>query len=188
MQILGLDMHSDQFILAHFNARGKLCRMYERATSAKSLLEVVEGIPGPRRLIVEESHLAQWVKHVAEAYVDELIICDPKRNDWIAKDDYADDHTSARKLAELDRGGYIKAVRHPDDAGAELRSRFLHYDNLARQTARFKNMLKATFRQVAFLDDESLRTCNARQHLPQALRRCRPLVHPAELASGVEMG
>ena len=149
MQILGLDVHSDHFVVAHLNARGKLCRMYERMTSAETLIDVIGNVRGPKRMVVEESHLAQWVKHTAEAYVDELIICDPKQNRWIAEDEFADDHRSARKLAELLHGGYIKAIRHPDDRGAELRSLFLHYYHLTRETTRFKNMLKGTFRQIA---------------------------------------
>jgi transposase len=149
MQNLGLDVHSANFTLAHLNGRGKLCRIYQRATAAEELIEVVGEVPGPKRLVVEESHLAQWVKHVLEAYVDDLIICDPKRNRWISQDEYADDKSSARKLAVLLHGGFIKPIRHPDDVGAELRSLFLHYYNLNRQSTRFKNMLKATFRQVA---------------------------------------
>ena len=149
MNHLGLDVHSANFVLAHLNTTGKLCRQYERPTTAAELIEVVGRIPGPKRLVVEESHLAQWVKHVLEPYVDELIVCDPKRNHWIAADQFADDRSSAQKLAKLLHGGFIKAIRHPDDLGAELRSLFLHYYNLTRQTVRFKNMLKATFRQVA---------------------------------------
>ena len=151
MQNLGLDAHSMNFVVAHVNGRGKLCRQYDRPTTAKNLIEVVEPIPGPKRLAVEESHLAQWTKHVLEAYVDELIVCDPKHNRWISEADFADDKTSALKLALLMHGGFLKPIRHPDDVGAELRSVFLHYYNLNRQIVRFKNMLKATFRQVAVL-------------------------------------
>jgi transposase len=149
MQDLGLDVHAANFTLAHMNGRGKLCQMYERTTSAEHLIDVMDVIRGPKRLVVEESHLAQWVKHVLEAHVDELIVCDPKRNRWIADDDYADDKSSARTLAKLLHGGFIKPIRHPDDVGAEMRALFLHYYNLTRQGTRYKNMLKATFRQVA---------------------------------------
>ena len=149
MNHLGLDMHSAHFVLAHVNARGKFCRQYERPTTGEFLLETLDQVRGPKRLIVEESHLAQWVKHTAEPFVDELIVCDPKRNRWISEDEFADDRSSARKLAVLSHGGYLKAIRHPDDVGADLRCLFLHYYNLVRQTARFKNMLSATFRQVA---------------------------------------
>jgi len=146
---LGLDMHSSHFLLAHVNARGKFCRQYEQTTTGEHLLDVVGQVRGPKRLVVEESHLAQWVKHIAEPFVDELVICDPRRNRWISQDEFADDRSSARKLALLSHGGYLKAIRHPDQVGAELRCLFLHYHMLVRQTARFKNMLSATFRQVA---------------------------------------
>ena len=149
MQNLGLDVHSMNFVSAHVNGRGKFCRQYEWPTTAKNLIEVVGQAPGPKRLVVEESHLAQWTKHVLELYVDELIVCDPKHNRWISAADFADDKTSALKLALLLHGGFLKPIRHPDDVGAELRCLFLHYYDLNRHITRFKNMLKATFRQVA---------------------------------------
>lgn len=149
MNYLGLDAHSANFTLAHLNERGRLCQMYDRSTSARDLIEVVRRIRGPKTLVTEECHLAQWVKHVLEPHVDELIICDPKRNRWIAADEYADDRSSARKLAELLRGGYIKPIAHPDDLHADRRMLFLHYYAINHQVARSKSQLKAVFRQVA---------------------------------------
>jgi transposase len=75
-------------------------------------------------------------------------VCDPKHNRWIAKDDFADDRTSAIKLAQLLRGGLIKEVAHPDSDGAQLRRAFLHYSDLNEQVVRFKNKLKSTYRQA----------------------------------------
>jgi len=119
-----------------------------RATSAKNLIDAVGDVRGPNQLVVEESAIAQWVKSTLEPYVDKLIVCDPKRNKWIAGDDYCDDEVSAVKLAQLLRGGYIKEIHHPDDAGAMLRAQFYHYYDLNRQLTRFKNKLKDTYRRV----------------------------------------
>ncbi len=47
MQYLGLDVHSVNFVLAHVNGRGKLCRQYGRPTTAYELIEVVGPIRGP---------------------------------------------------------------------------------------------------------------------------------------------
>ncbi len=149
MIYLGLDVHSANFTLAHLNAHGKLCRMYDRTTSASTLIDTVGKVRGPKTLVVEECHLAQWVKHVLEPYVDHLIICDPKRNRWIAGDEFSDDRSSARKLAELLRGGFVKEVAHPDDHGADRRALFLHYYRMTREVSRAKGMLKAVFRQIA---------------------------------------
>ena len=148
MNIIGLDAHSASFTVAILNHAGKLSQCLTRATSQKALIDVVTAVHGQRMVVVEESPIAQWVKMSLEPYVDKLLICDPRQNRWIAKDDFCDDQTSAIKLAQLAWGGYVKEIYHPDDAGAELRGLFLHYFDLNRQLCRFKNKLKATFRQV----------------------------------------
>jgi len=58
--------------------------------SAQNLINAVATVPGPKTLVVEESHLAQWVNRTLEPYVDKLVICDPQRNAWIAKDEFDD--------------------------------------------------------------------------------------------------
>jgi hypothetical protein len=149
MHILGLDAHSATFSLIILNGQGKVCHEVKRETSAENLIEVVRAAPGPKVLVVEESHVAQWIKRTVERFVDKLIICDPKRNKWISGDEFNDDSSSAQKLAELYRGKYIKEIQHPDDEGAKLRGLFLHYYDLNQQLTRFKNKLKAVFRQEA---------------------------------------
>lgn len=148
MNIIGLDAHSASFTVAVLNGAGKLSKCSPYATSQAALIEVVSSVRGPKMVVVEESPIAQWVKMSLEPYVDKLVICDPRRNRWIAKADFSNDRTSAIKLAHLARGGYIKEIYHPDDAGAELRGLFLHYYDLNQQLCRFKNKLKATFRCV----------------------------------------
>ena len=149
MKIIGLDVHSATFTMAIVNKQGKLMRCLSRETSEENLIEEVGKVTGEKHLVVEESHLAQWVHATLKRYVDQLTVCDPKHNRWIAEDDFADDRTSAIKLAHLAQMGQLKAVFHPDGGMAELRSLFLHHYDLARQLTRFKNKVKATFRQVA---------------------------------------
>jgi transposase len=148
MNTIGLDAHSASFTMAVLNHNGKLCYCKRWRTSEANLIREVGTIISPKQLVVEESHLAQWIKMTLEPYVDELIVCDPRHNRWIAKDDFANDRTSSIKLAQLCRGGYIKRVYHPDKHGIELRELFLHYCDLNRQLTRFKLKLKGTFRRV----------------------------------------
>jgi transposase len=149
MKSLGLDAHSASFTLAVLTPLGKLSSCRSNTTSAENLIEAVAAVRGPKALVVEESHLAQWVKRTLEPYVDRLLICDPQRNAWIAKDEFNDDKSSAFKLAKLQLDGYIKEIVHPDEDGAKLRSLFLHYYDLNQQLTRFKNKLKAVFRSEA---------------------------------------
>lgn len=149
MKSLGLDAHSATFSLAVLTPAGKLCSCLSNATSAQNLIDAVLKVKGPKALVVEESHMAAWVKRVLAPYVDKLVVCDPQRNAWIAKDEFNDDKSSAIKLAKLQLDGYIKEIIHPQEEGAKLRSFFLHYYDLNQQLTRFKNKLKAVFRSEA---------------------------------------
>jgi len=148
MNHIGLDAHSASVTLAVMNEAGKVTRCLSRPTSARNLIELVSAVPGPRELIVEESPVAQWVKETLEPYVDRLIVCDPRHNRLIAEAEFNDDRTSAIHLAQLRRGGYIKEIVHLDFERVALRQDFLHYVDLNAQGVRFKNKLKATYRQV----------------------------------------
>ena len=121
MNDIGLDVHSATFTVAVLNDKGKLVRCRRRPTGERNLIEELCAVVAPRRLVVEESPLAQWVKTVAEPYMDQVVICDPRRNRWIAKEEFNDDRTSSIKLAELMRGGYIKEIPHPSHDAAQLR-------------------------------------------------------------------
>ena len=149
MKSLGLDVHAASFTLAVVGERGQLITRRTSETTALALIDAVKDVVGPKTVIVEECHLAQWVKRILSPHVDKLVVCDPQRNAWIAKADFNDDASSAEKLAKLHRGGFIKEIVHPDDPGARLRGLFVHYYDLNCQLTRFKNKLKATFRQEA---------------------------------------
>ena len=116
MKTIAVDAHSANCAFAIFSSRGELGKCLDRPTSARNLIEVIESVSGPRQLIVEESHMAEWIKRTAERHVDRLIVCDPRRNHWIAKDEFNDDTNSAIKLGKLLLGGFIKEIHHPETA------------------------------------------------------------------------
>jgi hypothetical protein len=148
MTIIGLDAHSATFTMAFLTDQGNLSKVLNRDTSAENLINLVKGVKGPTTLVVEESHIAQWIKDMLTPFVDTLIVCDPKENRWIARDEFIDDRKSAIKLAELYLSGYLKEIPHPDGRDAILRSLFLHYYDITKQGIRFKNKLKGYYRQV----------------------------------------
>ena len=181
MNTIGLDAHGASFTVAVLNSGGKLSRCLKRPTSAEHLIDVISEVRGPKQLVVEESHMAQWVKSTLEPYVDKLIICDPRHNRWIAEDDFVDDRTSSIKLAQLLRGGYIKEIYHPDDGGAELRTLFLHYYDLNHQICRFKSKLKATYRQIGIpVAGQSIYLIENRKSLLEQLKPYPHLLHQAK--------
>jgi transposase len=149
MKSIGLDVHAASFTVAMLTEEGRLAWVRTNNTTAHNLIEVVSKVVGPKALVVEESHLAQWVKRTLEPYVDRLVICDPRQNQWISKAQYNDDRRSAEKLAELLRNGRVRPIAHPDAEAEDLRGLFVHYYDVGQALTTFRNKLKATFRQEA---------------------------------------
>ena len=149
MYSIGLDVHGASFTAAGVDETGRLIRCRRHKTTEERLIEEVGQYPSPRQVVVEECHLAQWVKMALEPYVDRLVVCDPKENRWISQEDFIDDQRSAERLAELLRDGRLKEIVHPTGEAAALRREFLHYCDLNCQVTRFKNKLKSVFGRVA---------------------------------------
>ena len=91
-------------------ARGKLVKREHLSTGIPQLRELIESVPHPRRLAFEEGSMAGWLYRNLKGCVDELMVCDPRRNAHVAKDGDKDDAIDAEKLNDLYRGGFLKGV------------------------------------------------------------------------------
>lgn len=143
--ILALDAHNGQSQLAAIDESGKILSCRHCSTAAPALIEAVSKFKGQTRLVVEESHIADWIKRTLEPYVSELVVADPKVNSWIANGENINDTVAAVRLARLFRGGYINPVYHPDSKRQQFKELVLHYHDLTRQIVSFKNKLKSEF-------------------------------------------
>ncbi len=110
---IALDVHCAFSELAAMTGTGKLVRRDHCPTTIPALAEALKAVRRPRRLTFEEGPLADWLTRELRSHVDELVVCEPQRNHWIARDGDKDDPIDARKLADLYRGGYLKAVHQP---------------------------------------------------------------------------
>jgi transposase len=111
---IGLDTHCHSTDLACLSEGGRVTTRWQGPTTIPSLVEAIEGIPRPRALTFEEGPLADWLYRNLSSHVDKIIVAHPRRNALIAKDSDKDDPIDAEKLAQLLRGGYLKAVHHPE--------------------------------------------------------------------------
>jgi transposase len=84
-------------------------------TTIPALLEVLKSIAGRKVLIIEEGPMADWLCRNLRPAVDEMVICDPRRNKLICQDGDKTNRIDARKLAELSRAGMLRAVYHSDN-------------------------------------------------------------------------
>src|ERR1700683_4455015 len=111
---IGMDTHCQFCELAAVTDDGRLTQRGRCATTIPDLVEWLEAIPRPRRLVFEEGPLADWLARNLRAYVNELVVAEPRRNRLIAAEGDKDDPIDAEKLAQLFRGGYVKAVHHTE--------------------------------------------------------------------------
>lgn len=98
-------------------SRRKIVDRYRVPTTIACLREILQRIGGHKELAFEEGPLAHWLYRNLQGVVDRIVVCDPRRNAYIAKDGDKDDPIDARKLAELLRGGFLREVYHSDDDG-----------------------------------------------------------------------
>jgi transposase len=124
---IGGDTHCKETELAVVTASGRLTKRKRCPTTIPALAEFIQTVPRPRYLAFEEGPMADWLYRNLLPFVDGITVCDPRRNSLIAKEGDHDDPIDAPKLAQLLRGGYVRAVHHPESFD---RSVFKHHVGL----------------------------------------------------------
>src|SRR6516225_11311184 len=145
---IGMDTHCQFCELAVVNHSGAVVRRDRCATCIPILLEVIERVPRPRQLVIEEGPLAGWLWRHLHTAVDRMVVSDPRRNRLIAKDGDKDDDLDAEKLAQLLRGGYVKAVHQVQTLERALVKQYVSlYYHRVRQRVREALRISSLFRQ-----------------------------------------
>jgi len=141
---IGMDVHKQTTEIAVTTKGGRLSRRERCQTAIPELRAILERTRRPRYAVLEEGPLADWLLQNLEGSVDELMICDPRRNNLIAKDSDKDDPIDAEKLAQLYRGGFVKPVHHADS-----RERMLFKERVALYHDRVRNRVRQANRIIS---------------------------------------
>ncbi|MBI3864243.1 MAG: IS110 family transposase [Planctomycetia bacterium] len=129
-------------------SQGKRVRRETCDTTIPTIVERLKAVRRRRRLTFEEGPLADWLARELRSHVDELVVCEPRRNHWIARDGDKDDPMDAFKLAELYRGGYLKAVHQVNSLERSLlKQQVLLYHDRVRERVRQGNQLAGLCRR-----------------------------------------
>jgi transposase len=145
---IGMDTHCSFCEIAAVNSDGEVVLRERCATTIPTLLAVIEQVPRPRQLVIEEGPLAGWLwRHLNKA-VDEMVACEPRRNRLITHDGDKDDDLDAEKLAQLLRGGFVKPVHQVETLErASLKQLVSMYHYRVRQRVREGLRISSLFRQ-----------------------------------------
>ena len=175
---IALDVHCAFSELAAMTGTGKLVRRDHCPTTIPALAEALKAVRRPRRLTFEEGPLADWLTRELRSHVDELVVCEPQRNHWIARDGDKDDPIDARKLADLYRGGYLKAVHQPGSLQRSLLKQHvsLYHDRVGERVRQGNQLVGLWRRHGVFVRAADLMNdeewCVRRERLPQS-----PVLH-----------
>jgi transposase len=111
---IGLDVHCRFCELAVLDPAARLLARRRCDTSIPALVEALGSVPRPRRVVLEEGPLADWLVRNLREHADDILAGDPRRNRLIAEEGDKDDPLDAERLARLGRGGYVKPVYHAE--------------------------------------------------------------------------
>jgi transposase len=145
MKHIGMDVHSTTTDVCVRNGRGKIVLRRRMDTTKGELERFIVAIAGPKRVVVEESQMADWVVRVLQPHVNEMIRCQPQHNRLISQSEDKCDETDSETLSELLYLNRLKRVHHPAEAYRNLREAVRAYWIASRELTRAKNRLKAFF-------------------------------------------
>ena len=144
---LGLDAHSRNCVLAHLDDQGTELKWWRFPTDPQQLLKHVQSIPATdKRLMLEESNLARWITRTLQPHLQQLVVCDARRNRLISNDPNKHDRRDAFALARLLRLNEFKPVWQPTDDQRVLFKRAAQaYENSVLRQTRLKLQIKSLF-------------------------------------------
>jgi transposase len=145
IKYIGLDVHKEAISIAVLNGAGKSVMESIIETKAATLVQFLQGLRGELHVTLEEGTWAAWLYDVLRPRVQEIVVCNPRRN-ALLKEGSKTDKVDARKLAELLRAGLLRPVYHGENGLRTLRELARSYETISRDLQRVMNRLKALYR------------------------------------------
>ena len=143
----GMDIGSKECAVVAIESGGSQIDSVVFKTSERNMVAFFSRHPNSK-VLIEECEMAAWVRATIKPHVASVIVCDPKRNAWVAKGTNKNDRVDAAKLAELNRLGSFSEVWHPDDEDvAGFKVLVKHYDDTSKRLAEVKCQIKARLRK-----------------------------------------
>jgi hypothetical protein len=97
IKYIGMDVHKEAIVIAVLNGSGKLVMESIVETKASSLLQFIHGLRGELHVTWEEGTWASWLYDLLQSQVQEVVVCNPRRN-ALLKEGSKSDKVDARKL------------------------------------------------------------------------------------------
>lgn len=145
--IIAMDTHCQFVEYVVISESGRRSSGGRCGTTIPELVRVIESVRRPREVVFEEGPLADWLIRELRPHAEQVVACNPRRNALISKESDKDDPIDALKLAQLYRGGFVKAVHHGDSLERALLKRHVAlYHDRVRNRVKLSNRILAECR------------------------------------------
>src|ERR1700726_1497319 len=145
IKYIGMDVHKEAIVVAVLSASGKLVMETVIETKATSILQFIHGLRSELHVTWEEGTWAAWLYDLLQPQVEQVLVCDPRRN-ALLKEGSKSDKVDARKLADLLRTGMLRPVYHGENGLRTLRELGRSYQTLSKDLTRVMNRIKTLYR------------------------------------------
>ncbi len=140
---VALDVHQATTVTSVRDAGGRVIARTVLPTEARAIVEYFRGMRGTIHVTFEEGTQAQWLHELLVPVVHRVIVCDRRGK---GQQGNKGDQQDADELADLLRGGKLRAVYHGNGERAKLQELARTYQNLVEDGPRVMLRLKALFR------------------------------------------
>src|ERR1017187_8377364 len=145
---IGMDVHTETISIAVLNSSGKLVMECVIETKAITVVQFVQGLRGDLHVTLEEGIWAAWLYDLLRPHVNEVLVCDPRKN-ALLKTGNKSDRIDARKLADLLYLNKLNSVYHGEHGVRTLKELSRSYLAISGDLARVMTRLKAVYRSWA---------------------------------------
>jgi transposase len=143
---VGLDVHQATTAASVREGNGRVIARSVIPTEADSVLEFFRGMRGSIHVTFEEGTQAQWLHDLLVPVVHEVLVCDRRGE---SKGGNKGDLLDCDELSELLRRGALRPVFHGSPHRAALKELVRTYLNVAEDSVRTMQRIKALFRARA---------------------------------------
>lgn len=145
IKYIGMDVHQATIVIVVLSEAGKSVMQTIIETKASTIVQFLRGLQGSLYVTFEEGTYAAWLYDLLTPYVDQVVVCDPRKNKLLPSG-HKSDKVDARKLAEWLRQGQLSPVYHGNQSLRSLKELTHSYLYWVQDTTRVMNRLKALFR------------------------------------------
>lgn len=141
---VGADVHQASTTMVMLDDQGKKMQETVIRTTPENLLSAMRALDGRVRIAVEESNHSVWIYELLESVVDEVIVCDPKRNNFADVLDKSD-RKDAYGLAWLNYAGLLKPIYHGDAVHSALKQLVKSHGHCDTRRTNAMNAIRGVF-------------------------------------------